>query len=118
MTFLDIPLLIAVAEIKKQSSRHGSMSQRWWQNRIYGLQFATHNAPPPTLRTYVLEAIRATETNLENPNVSRSAKNNLKGYLNGLRDAKLALEQQEDSARTRQPRPLLPQTSGPDSPNH
>ena len=119
MTDIDIPLLIGISEIKKQASRHGSMSQRWWQNRIYGLQFATHGEPPPKLRSYVLEAITVTEAALENPNVSRSAKNNLRGYLNGLRDAKLAIaQQQKTSTETRETGPLLPQTPVPTPSNH
>jgi len=92
---IDIPLLISIAEIKKKASRHGSMSQRWWQNRIYGLQFGTLGDSFSLSYAFVLEAIRGTETALENPKVSRSAKNNLRGYLNGLRDAKLAIEQRQ-----------------------
>jgi len=69
------------------------MSQRWWQNRIYGLQFGTLGDSFSLSYAFVLEAIRGTETALENPKVSRSAKNNLKGYASGLQDAKQAIEE-------------------------
>jgi hypothetical protein len=118
---IDLTLLIAIAEIKKKASRHGSMSQRWWQNRIYGLQFGVPSRWLDKVRespvrienilneywrnrdmiVYAKEAIFSTEMALENPKVSRSAKNNLKGYLNGLRDAKLAIEQQHKEGATK-----------------
>lgn len=93
LVMIDIPLLIAIAEIKKKASRHGSMSQRWWQNRIYGLQFGTADEPLARCRIYVHEAIVCTEMALVNPLVTRSNKNNLRGYRSGLDDAKLSIEQ-------------------------
>jgi hypothetical protein len=90
---IDLILLIQLAEIKKKASRHGSMSQRWWQNRIYGLQFGTVDEPLARCRMYVHEAITCTEAALTNPKVSRSNKNNLRGFLNGLHEAKLSIEQ-------------------------
>jgi hypothetical protein len=95
----SLSLLIDIAEIKKKASRHGSMSQRWWQNRIYGLQFGTHSEPTDRLRLFVREAVINTEMALENPKVTRTNKNNLRGFLNGLRDAKLAIEQQAEHAQ-------------------
>jgi hypothetical protein len=90
----SLQLQIDIAEIKKKASRHGSMSQRWWQNRIYGLQFGTHSEPPDRLRMFVREAVISAEMSLANPKVTRTNKNNLRGFINGLRDAKLAIEQQ------------------------
>jgi hypothetical protein len=92
---IDLILLIQLAEIKKKASRHGSMSQRWWQNRIYGLQFGLPDDVWHDSFMFVQRAIVATEAHMKAPKVSRSSKNNLRGYLNGLRDAKLAIEQRQ-----------------------
>lgn len=92
---IDIPLLIAIAEIKKKSSRHGSMSQRWWQNRIYGLQFGTLGDSYKQTSMFIMEAIYSTKMALGDHRLSRSSKNNLRAYLTGLEDANQAIEQRQ-----------------------
>lgn len=98
---IDIPLLIGIAEIKKQASRHGSMAQRWWQNRIYGLRFFEHGE-------LIADTVRLAEAALLDPATGRARQNTLKGFLNGLRDASLAWS--EDRARAREPGSLVSQT--------